>query len=178
MDQKERIFMEITRHRSAIMAVIVAMVRDFNDAEDVFQETVLEIIRHADRYEPDREFIPWARGIARNMVKRSYAAKKRAPMLMDEDVMDSLADIVAQEDIAPATWEKEAAFLQACLEKLEHRNRRLFTLRYEKNLKGKILAEQSGMRETSLRTTLSRIREALRHCINQKSQAEGVLANG
>jgi RNA polymerase sigma-70 factor, ECF subfamily len=179
MDQKEQIFMEITRNRSAIMAPIVAMVRDFNDAEDIFQETVREIIHHADRYEPDRAFLAWARGIARNMVKRFYAARKRAPTLLDEESLESLADVVAQEDVALDIWENEAAFLQSCLENIGHRNRRLFILRYEKNLKGRVLAEESGMRETSLRTTLGRIRQSLRDCINRKSQAVGeALANG
>ena len=43
MEESEKFdaFLGITENRSKIMAVIVAMVRDFHLAEDLFQQTVL-----------------------------------------------------------------------------------------------------------------------------------------
>ncbi len=178
MDQKDKIFLLITKNRSALMAVIVAMTRDFDAAEDIFQDTVLEIIRHADRYQPDREFLPWARGIARNMVRRFYRLKAKNPALMSEEQMEAVADVICAEDDKPEAWEEVRTALQVCLQRLTERNRKIFLLRYGLNLKSSALAERAGAHQASLRTTLMRIRQFLRKCINSNLKVAGAAANG
>lgn len=178
MDKKEQIFMEITANRSAIMAVIVAMVRNFDQAEDIFQDTVLEIVRSAERFRLDGAFLPWARGIARNMVRRARNAQMRNPILLEEDQLEFLADLVCADDNQPEIWEKERSALQTCLTELSDKNHQLFLLRYGQNSKGSDLSEKSGVNASSVRTTLSRIRQFLRKCINNRLDIAGAPANG
>ncbi len=163
MDSADDIYLEITRHRSAIMATVVAMVRDFNDAEDVFQNAVLEIMRHGDRFDSTREFLPWARGIARNIARRHFAAKKAGPQIVAMDDIEFLADVVDEgEDDA---WEEERSRLRHCLGRLKDDNRRLLLLRYGNNLKGPALAKATGRNVKSLRTTLFRLKNFLMKCL-------------
>jgi RNA polymerase sigma-70 factor, ECF subfamily len=155
--------LSITENRSRILAVIVAMVRDFNVAEDLFQETVLEILRSKDRYEPERDFFPWACGISKNVVQRYWKRENRRPTPATEEVLTRLAEIAADTDAD--LWREERAALQECLEKLPPRLNRLFVLRYGHNIKGQDLAERAGIRYGSVRTTLARLRTRLRRCI-------------
>ncbi len=62
-------FLRVTENRSKILAMIVAMVQDFELAEDLFQETVLEILMSEAHFDPKRSFPAWACGIAKNVVR-------------------------------------------------------------------------------------------------------------
>jgi len=163
-------FLSITENRSKIMAVIVAMVRDFDLAEDLFQQTVLEIMRASDRFDPTRDFLPWASGVARNVVRQHWRTAKRQPALATQDLLDSLAELAVDEQ-EEDVWQAERAALHRCLEKLPARLRRLFLLRYGHNHKADTLARLAAFTPGSLRTTLARLRLKLRHCINTEIKA-------
>jgi len=156
----------ITENRSRILAVIVAMVRDFDVAEDLFQETVLEILRSKDRYQPDRAFFPWVCGISRNVVQRYWERENRRPAPMTAEVLAQLAEIAGESD--DDLWREERVALQECLERLPPRLKRLFVLRYGHNMKGQGLAERAGIKHGSIRTTLARLRAQLRRCIARR----------
>jgi RNA polymerase sigma-70 factor len=157
-------FLEITENRSKILAVIIAMVRDFDLAEDLFQQTVLEMLRAGDRFDPAREFLPWACGVARNVVKRHWRSAQRQPTLATQELLDSLAEMALEEQDEDL-WKAERAALYRCLDKLPERLRRLFLLRYGQNYKADTLARLASFTPGSLRTTLARLRLKLRHCI-------------
>lgn len=162
-------FLGITENRSKIMAVIVAMVRDFDLAEDLFQQTVLEILRGVDQFDKTRDFLPWASGVARNVVRRHWGSLERRPCAASQELLDSLA-MMAVEEQDEDVWQLERTALHACLEKLPDRMRRLFLLRYGHNHKADELARLSSFPLGSLRTTLSRLRIKMRHCINTEIQ--------
>lgn len=166
--------LSLTENRAKILAVIVAMVRDFDVAEDLFQETVLEILKSRDRYEAERAFVPWACGISKNVVRRYWERESRKPLPMTAEVLSRLADIAVETNAD--LWREEEAALQRCLEKLPKRLNRLFILRYGHNIKGQVLAERAGIRLGSIRTTLLRLRTQLRRCIGM--QIEQSLQSG
>ncbi len=178
MDRQERLFFELTRNRNSIMAVIVAMVRDFGKAEDIFQDTMLAIVKSADRYDEQREFLPWARAIARNMALQSFRQQKREPEPMEQERLEFLADVMCADEAADDVWAEERALLRRCFEEVSSGNRRLLVLRYGENLKGPRLAQQAGRLEGSVRTTLRRLRVFLKDCIKRTAQQEGVVVHG
>jgi RNA polymerase sigma-70 factor, ECF subfamily len=153
--------------------VIIAMVRDFDVAEDLFQETVLEILRSKDRFQTERAFVPWACGISRNVVRRYWERENRKPLPITEEVLLRLSEIAVDTD--PDLWREERLALQQCLERLPARLHRLFLLRYGHNVKGQDLAEQAGIRVGSIRTTLARLRTQLRRCISMRIKHDFAL---
>ncbi len=161
-------YLGITENRSKIMAVIVSMVRDFDLAEDLFQQTVLEILRGAE-FDATRDFLPWASGVARNVVRRHWRSAARQPTAASQEWLDALSRL-AVEDQDEDVWQAERAALHICLDKLPDKLRRLFMLRYGQNCKAEELARQSSFPLGSLRTTLARLRLKLRHCINMEIQ--------
>ena len=162
-------------HRSEIMATIVAMVRDYGEAEDIFQNTAVEIERSQDRFLEGADFVPWARGIARNMVRRHYASRARFPLAVDMEDLEYLANVV-DEEADGELWEEERTALRHCMDRLSRRHQTLILLKYGESLDGRQIAERLKLSEKSIRTTMFRLREILRQCIDRKTAGEAALA--
>lgn len=159
--------LNLTDNRSRIFAVIVAMVQDFDLAEELFQESIIEILKSESRYDPTRSFMPWACGIARNVVKQHWRRQKNAPTNGVCDLLSELATVVEESD--SESWKTERRALRSCFQRLPQRMQRLLMLRYGHNLKGKELADSASIRIGSLRTTLSRLRKQLQACIQLRT---------
>jgi RNA polymerase sigma factor (sigma-70 family) len=159
------------------MGVILAMVEDFALSEDLFQETVVEILKSAERTELQSEFLPWAKGVARNMVRRYYRSersRRRSSYVAD---LEYMAELVISETDSRA-WETEARALDTCVKRLSERHRKLLLARYGQGLKGRTLAERTGWKRASLLTTLARIRSFLRNCISAAASKSVVSEAG
>lgn len=155
--------LNITENRSRILAVIVAMVRDFDVAEDLFQETVMEILKSEEQFDPTRSFMPWACGIAKNVVRQHWKRQRQAPSSGMCDLIADLAMVSAEGD--EDLWRRERKALRSCFQRLPDRMQRLLLLRYGHNVKGRELAESAAFRLGSIRTTLARLRRQLRQCV-------------
>jgi RNA polymerase sigma-70 factor len=175
MDKSTEIFLKITENRSRIMATIVAMVRDFNVSEDLFQETVLEVVKSAENFDSTRDFAPWACAIARNVVRRHWRKQEKQPIAIEQDALNTLAEIAA-ETSDPESWQDDQYALQECLKKLPKPMQKLIILRYGYNCKGPALAEKAAIKQGAIRTTLLRLRQKLRLCI--KSSRDQDLGMG
>ncbi len=159
-------FLSITENRSRILAVIVTMVQDFELAEDLFQETVMEILKSEDRYDPSRSFVPWACGIAKNVVRRHWRRQQNGPPTGVTAMIEDLAMVCTEGD--DDQWRQELKALRRCVQKLPSRMQQLLLLRYGHNIKGRELADSVSIRIGSIRTTLARLRGDLRGCIRSK----------
>jgi RNA polymerase sigma-70 factor, ECF subfamily len=161
-------FKKALENRSAIMGLIVGLVRDPDVAEDLFQDVIVAIAESQRDFESEQEFLAWSWGVARNTVRRHWAATKRLPQAVDPTILEVTADVMmAEPDVD--IWHEEKGHLRHCLKKLSDRNRRLFQFRYADNLKGPALAEKAQMGAGSLRNTLLRIRRSLRACIEGRA---------
>ncbi len=156
------------RHRTEILSTLLALVGDLGLAEDLLQDTLVEIIGDPEAYDPARDFVPWARGIARNLAHRhwreSSTHRRHAPL-----VRERLADLLEQAETEAPPGPERMARLHSCLDRLSERVRHLLLLRYGENVLGDDLADRAGMPRASIRTTLLRARRSLMHCL----QADG-----
>jgi RNA polymerase sigma-70 factor (ECF subfamily) len=92
----------------------------------------------------------------------------RFPAPLTEAAQDSLAAAIA--DVEPA--ERAAAdHLDACLKRLDGRQRQMCELRYRTGLKPARIAELMGLSSNTVSKSLQRIREALRECIERQIRA-------
>jgi RNA polymerase sigma-70 factor, ECF subfamily len=157
----------------ALRGLIVVMTRDFQAAEDILQETMLQILQSSPPVDSEVEFCAWAKGVARNMVRRHWAQQQRQPTPVAAAALELLADAIVEERAPPEVWADERRRLQTCLDRLSERSRNLFLLRYGDGLKGPALAETAGINVNSLRTSLLRIREFLRACLRRGFAARG-----
>ncbi|TWU10479.1 RNA polymerase sigma factor CarQ [Allorhodopirellula heiligendammensis] len=155
--------------------MIVTMVQDFDVAEDLFQETVIEILNSEEQFDPTRSFTPWACGIAKNVVRQHWRRQKQTPSSGLDEMISDLAMVSTEGD--DDLWHREQKALRSCFQKLPSRMQQLLLLRYGHNIKGRELAESVACRPGSIRTTLARLRGQLRHCIQAKTAEKMVKAN-
>jgi RNA polymerase sigma-70 factor, ECF subfamily len=63
------------RHRRPLYGYLQRLLASAEDAEDLFQETFLRVVRHAQRFDTSRSFKPWLYSIATNLVKNTYRSR-------------------------------------------------------------------------------------------------------
>ena len=156
----------LVRHRAAIMKVVCAMLPDYGKAEDIFQDLAATVARHRDRYDETRDFLPWAKGVARNLVRRHYEKGKRSRVAFIED-LERLSTILDDMEDEDPNWERKRSALQVCIDKLSSKNKQLIMAKYRWNLEGSELARKFGGTVGSVRVILHRIRASLKTCILQ-----------
>ena len=98
--QRHDLFSElIARHQSELYAYIFAIVRNWDDADDLYQSACLVLWRKFESFRPGTSFFSWARQIAK-IEARSFLRRKQLPTYISEEMVDALAEIVldAQDD--------------------------------------------------------------------------------
>lgn len=148
-----------------VSAFVTSLVRDFQDRDDVLQETAVAVLESFDRYDPTQSFVGWAIGIARNQVRLHCRRKGRERIAFDSEAVDALAKAFAE----PATHDSRLDRLGECVEALDGRSRELCRLRYELDLKPASIGEQLGMAANAAAKALQRIRDRLRECVERKA---------
>lgn len=63
------------RYRGPLHGYLVRLLGSTDDAEDLFQDTWLRVLRNAARFDDQRAFRPWLYAIATNLVRNTYRAR-------------------------------------------------------------------------------------------------------
>jgi len=153
-----------------VSAFITSIIRNFEDRNDILQDTAVAVVESFEKYDPAYNFTAWAIGIARNKIRNHFRSKPFLQTGFEEDVIDAIA----------AAFEKTSepnprlGFLNECLERLDARARELCDLRYKSDIKPAEIGQKLGMTANSISKSLLRIRERLREGINLKARQAGV----
>jgi len=142
-----------------------AITGNAQDADDIVQETYIAVQRSLDRYDSNRDFGAWLRGIARNIAaekKRRIARRARLEVTQDPEIVGRMEDLYRAEE---TTDSDVLDVLAACLEKLSDPHRRLITDVYVRRLKLQNLAQVAGKTVSWAKMTLLRVRQALADCV-------------
>jgi len=148
-----------------VSAFITSLVRDFQDRDDVLQETAVAVLQGFSRYDSTQPFVAWAIGIARNQALLHLRRKCRDKLAFDSDAINVLATAFADE----AANEHQLEALHGCLQSLDARSRQLCQLRYADDLKPAAIGERLGLAANAVAKALQRIRDRLRECLQRKA---------
>ncbi len=170
MDRQAEFLTHFLRHQDDIRAVIGSMLRDPAAADDIFQDVALVLWKKYDEFDTTRSFGAWARGIAVRQVWQSFERRRRAPVPLAPETLNALLRAFDEESESPAHAEREEA-LRRCIAKLPEKSRRLLEMRYEAQMKLREMAERLSTTLDATHKALSRLREALRRCIEQELAA-------
>ncbi len=169
-DQKREEFTRVWLDAEpSISAYVFAAIRRFHDAEDVVQRIAQELARRFDEYDPQRPFIGWGLWIARSRVIDFYRANGRHPLVFSGELLKRLADTMSGQ--ADCRSDRREA-LEACLDELPDKSRRLLNLRYVDELSANEVARSIDSTSGSVRVLLSRVRSALAECVQRRLATE------
>jgi RNA polymerase sigma-70 factor, ECF subfamily len=168
MNEQERhnLFVElITRHQSQLYGYIFALVRNREDADDLFQSVGLILWRKFESFQPDSSFVAWAGQTAR-FVARNFLRQKRPSIYVSEELLEVLTE-TAVEAHSDAT-EFYLVALNRCKAKLSGEDEDLLKLRYVEDLPTSQIAGLLGRPPQSVCNSLARIRRWLFDCIRME----------
>lgn len=153
----------------SVSAYVFASIAGFHDAEDLVQRIAQELARRFDEYDSIRPFVAWTLWIAKSRVIDFYRVQGRSQLVFSDELLHRLADTLA-EQAEGRSHRREA--LEACLNELPEKSRRLLDLRYVDELSAAEVAGEIGSTSGSVRVLLSRVRTALADCIQRRLAAE------
>ena len=164
----------IERHSRRVRDYIQMMVKDEDEADDIFQETFIKAVRVIDdgRYTDNGKFLSWILRIAHNQVIDHFRARKQDKTTNEAeagyDMLGSLRFSEGNVEDAMGSEQIEAD-IRMLVELLPAEQREVVMMRYFSGLSFKEIAEQT---DVSINTALGRMRYALinlRRMIKEKN---------
>jgi RNA polymerase sigma-70 factor (ECF subfamily) len=153
----------LRRNQTRLFGYIHALVRDLNDADDLFQQTTLILWKKFGEFDRQRSFFAWACGIARLEVANFLRGRGRQRLYFSDDL--SLLLVEAQAELSNDELEDRRDALARCVEKLRPQDRELVIECYAEAASIPAAADRRGRSPQSVHNSLRRIRRALFDCI-------------
>lgn len=160
----------LNQGRSRLFGFIHALVLNFDDAEDLYQQVVILLWKKFDQYQIGTDFVAWGMRVADFAVKSYVRQKRRTKVLFDDEMVDRVLDRQLMPLAEPATARSDA--LARCLQRLPDGDRRLIELCYQGDNSIREVADGEGRSADALYVALHRIRRILYHCIERSIRAE------
>ena len=159
----QRVFVRYqVRHQKRIFAFILTLVPDWNDAEEILQETSIVLWKKFSEFEIGTDFGKWARAVARIEIRKFYGKKGRDRRILSEEVV---AALIKDFDSDPHDFDERGTALRSCLKNLSKKDFELIFSRYVTQSATNSIASQLGRTVESVCNSLRRIRERLLKCI-------------
>jgi RNA polymerase sigma-70 factor (ECF subfamily) len=143
----------VRRHNQRLFRAARAILRSDVEAEDVLQQTWLEIYRHLGQFRGDSQFTTWATRIA---VNAALAHARKQPVIAE--VVDEADGHTPDEAVENAQFGK---ILERCLADLPQGSREVMVLRDVLELDTAETAKALGVSEEAVRVRLHRARSAV-----------------
>lgn len=160
---RKEILQLLVKHRPELFAFVLALVRDFNRAEDVLQEVAVVICERWSEFKPDTNFLAWARRIAKNKIFSLQRKEGRYKPILSEAATEQIEKLANEQTATAPNGELQA--LRECIKKLDEKPRRIITLRYQEGSNCGRIAKSLSMTVSAIHMSLSRIRSRLADCI-------------
>lgn len=159
---------QFVRHDRRLFGFVITLLPNFDDAEEAYQETCMRLWTKWDDYDPDRDFLAWACGFARNVVRELRQKKYRAQPLLSEQAMERIAEERFRLAAASDAWQSQLA---DCMGELSSPQRDLVGRHYAGEKSIKALADEFQTTPAAVYMRLSRIRRLLLECIQRATRA-------
>jgi RNA polymerase sigma-70 factor, ECF subfamily len=160
-------------HTSQILSYIRVLLLNWNDAEDLFQETCLVLWQKFPEFKPDTNFVAWALRIAEHKAM-DFQKKQSRRLAFTANLRNTLMAEIAQR--SPETATANLTALSRCMDRLTQNDRKIATLCYGESVPVRRVAEVVGRSPESVHRSLRRIRKWLLDCIRRESNDPGAPA--
>ncbi|TWT30627.1 sigma-70 family RNA polymerase sigma factor [Blastopirellula retiformator] len=158
-----------TRDQLRVLAYIRALIHDHAVANDVFQETSLELWRSFATFRRDEEFARWALGIARHQVLKYWRTRDRDRHVFSETLLAELSTVAIDR---VGEMEPRQQALDQCVGQLSDRQRELIRLFYGENQSAAAIAQAWDRSVHAVYKSLKVMRRALLQCVESKLSGE------
>jgi RNA polymerase sigma-70 factor, ECF subfamily len=160
----------LEQNRSRVFGYLLAIVQNFSDAEDLYQQTALVLWEKFSQFQLGTDFGSWATSTAHFHAMNFLRGRSRRRNLFSEAALERLA--AAGSQLNSVELDRRSNALDFCLETLSHRQRRLLEMRFhgDRSLQDIAVAERRTVAAVSM--ALTRIRKSLLACIERRVALE------
>lgn len=168
-DRAARFVQLLAAHDHRIGSYVLALIPNWNDAEEIIQQTKLRLWEQFESYDPARDFGIWACVIARYEVLTFRTRAVRSRVHFSQELVDRLSGELTQ---VVAESDARLTFLEQCLKKLTTWQRDLLRRCCLAKDSTQMVASKFGGKTGATRQALLRIRRKLYLCIEDARQRE------
>ncbi len=167
--QHDRFAELFVRNQSRVYGYVTTMLPNPSDAEEVFQQTSLILWKKWQRFDPTRDFVRWACGIAHYEVLNYIRRSDHKHQHLSEAMLQRLSSDRMDRD----EWlDQRKTALADCLQKLPDKQRSTFDRCYDGRQTIKTIAEETGQTPNALYMFLRRVRRSLYECVTSAVEGE------
>ena len=164
---QQRFLALFLRSEREIFRYVAVLVPNMIEAEEIVQQTALALWEKFDSYDPARPFTPWACRFALNKTRQWMERRKKWQLLLAGGLAEELAR--RREQLSPEL-ERRLVHLEECVAKLPEERRAIVERYYYRRQGIETLAMESGRTVEAAYKMLQRIRQALKHCVENAAQ--------
>jgi len=150
------------------------MCKNVQDAEDVLQDTLINVAQHLDQFEGRSSLTSWVFALTRSACARKRRGLKNQPTVSDDRLAESQDPAPSPE--ARAADQQLASVLSVALDPLSEEHRDVILLRDVEGLSAPEAAAAIGISVDALKSRLHRAREALREAFLPLLEPRGDVA--
>lgn len=154
----------IAAHQRDVWRFLMALGCRAEDADDLTQETFLNLLRADFTYEGPAQTAAWLRRAAKNLFISAIRRRKLALLAPNFDDADTDWNTFVQQ----AEGDERVQLLRECMQALEDRARRALELRYRLDASREAIGRELGIAESGVKSLLERLRERLKECVLRK----------
>lgn len=157
------------QHERGLQAYVLAMVPNWNDADDIMQEVRIRLWEQFEAYDSTKDYGNWARTIARYQVLTFREKCSRDKMLFVPEFFDAISEESA---VASGEFEIRRGAIATCVQKLTSVKRKLLMRYYSGTKTMRELADEQGKSFNSVRHSIPRIRRQVANCVEAVMRKE------
>lgn len=145
-------------HGRRVFGLCLSLCKDRYEAEELYQDTWLRVLKNISKYDEGRDFEPWAARICVNIYRNRLRRLARSPFLSfrSEEERDSVLESAAAPERPDYSYVREA------VDKLPEKYRLAVLLFYFEGMDIAAAAKVMGIPDGTVKSRLSRARELLK----------------
>ena len=151
----------IQRYGRRLYGLCRSLCPNRSDADDLYQETWLKVVKHISQYDPDRDFEPWLTRICVNTYRSALRRLARSPLLDFSSGEDKDRVLNA----VPAPEEQDYTPLYEAVGALPDKLRLAVALFYFQDMDLKSTAQALGIPAGTVKSRLNKARKLLKEAL-------------
>lgn len=155
------------KSQTQILGFVLTLIPSLQEAEEVLQETSVILWKKWPQFDPSREFLPWACGIARFEVFRHLRSKPKG-LHLSQEVLNQIADLATEQSSSDSQQIDAIDALKACVNELPSKDVSLLGMRYQRDIAVVDIAAEMGLAKSTVFDLLRQIRLRLQRCVQRR----------
>ncbi len=158
----------IRQYGKRLYGLCLSLCANTFEADDLYQDTWLQVLKHISQYDPSRAFEPWLTKICVNTYRNALRRLSRSPLLnfQTNEEKDALLCTI------PAPEDPDYSELYEAIGKLPEKLRLAVILFYFQDMDIAATAEALGIPEGTVKSRLSKARKRLKEVLGRETDIQ------